>query len=244
MKIIRIYSQGTIKIGENFLLDEGAKKHVGIVLRMKQGENITIFQGNGKEYDAVIDNISKKEISVNILSEKIINNDSPINITLAQAISKGDRMDMVMQKATELGVCRIVPIITERCVVRIDKARMKKKIAQWEKIVISACEQSGRTTIPIVTNPKTFDNYINECHDALKLVLTLSSNKSWREFRSQSLSSLSLLIGPEGGLSQNEIDTAVRKGFRELSLGPRTLRTETAAISAISILQSVFGDMS
>lgn len=147
-----------------------------------------------------------------------------------------------MQKAVELGVASITPIITERCVVKLDKERMTKKLLQWQAIVIAACEQSGRNTIPIVHPTITLDHYVVEAQAQLKLILHPGEDKNWKDYPIGP-SAIALLIGPEGGLSDNEVQLARKHGFQPLSLGPRILRTETAAITALSMLQAVGGDL-
>ena len=147
-----------------------------------------------------------------------------------------------MQKAVELGVSSITPIITERCVVKLDKERMAKKLHQWQSIVIAACEQSGRNMVPQVHQPLSFAQYLQEVQAELKLILHPGTDKTWRDY-SLSNVNISLLIGPEGGLSDDEMTTACTQGFQPLSLGPRILRTETAAITVLSVLQAVGGDL-
>ena len=151
-------------------------------------------------------------------------------------------MDVVMQKATELGVARITPLLTERSVVKLDQERMLKKVQQWQSIVIAACEQSGRNTVPVVDHPLSLARFVADTHSAAKLILHPEAHKTWRAY-SPLVPEITLLIGPEGGLSDAELALAFSHGFLPLSLGPRVLRTETAAISALSVLQAVGGDL-
>ncbi|CAM3163301.1 16S rRNA methyltransferase [Legionella steigerwaltii] len=242
MRAVRIYQSGNYHTGQLLELSPEASQHVGVVLRMQVGEKLTLFSGDDREFDATIDTVKKKQVSVVIGSITKVSRESPLTIHLAQAVSKGERMEFVMQKAVELGVASITPIITERCVVKLDKERMTKKLHQWQAIVIAACEQSGRNQIPPVNPPVAFEDYIRESQAGLKLILHPGESKSWRDYVIGS-SAIALLIGPEGGLSDPEVRLACQHGFQPLSMGPRILRTETAAITALSVLQAVGGDL-
>ncbi|QBR85127.1 16S rRNA (uracil(1498)-N(3))-methyltransferase [Legionella israelensis] len=242
MKNIRIYQAGDYQPGSLIQLTESAGQHVGVVLRMLPGEKITLFSGNNLEFDAVISAVHKKKVSVEILSVAEVNRESPLAIHLAQAMSKGERMEWVVQKAVELGVSSIQPLVTRRCVVKLDQQRAAKKIAQWQAIAVAACEQSGRNQLPLIHPILSFEEYLAQNQDVDKLILHPQTEKSWRHY-SFNFDELSLLIGPEGGFSQDEVRQAFAAGFMPLSLGPRVLRTETAAIAAISILQAAGGDL-
>jgi 16S rRNA (uracil1498-N3)-methyltransferase len=242
VKKIRIYQPGDYKPGQRIELSPEACQHVGVVLRMKPGGLLTLFNGDNLEFLATIEEVKKKQVFVRIDSVAKICRESPLTIHLAQAISKGDRMEFVMQKAVELGVSSIIPIISQRCVVVLDKERLTKKTTQWQAIVISACEQSGRNIVPTVHQPLNLEQYLNEAQGHLKLVLDPKGNKSWRDYDIIK-KEITLLIGPEGGLNDDEIKLALNQGFQSLSLGPRILRTETAAITALSVLQAVAGDL-
>ncbi len=241
MREIRIYQPGDYKVGELLELSPEASKHVGTVLRMQAGENLTLFCGDDREFKVTIDAVKKKQVIVSITEVKNISRESHLKIHLAQGISKGDRMELVMQKAVELGVYAITPIISERCVVKLDKERLEKKMHQWQSIAIAACEQSGRNQIPLVSPPKTFESYIQEKHLGLKLILHPDGGNTWRDYTVQE--NVSLMIGPEGGFSDTEVKGACDSGFQTLCLGPRILRTETAAITALSVLQAAGGDL-
>ncbi|KTD42745.1 16S rRNA (uracil(1498)-N(3))-methyltransferase [Legionella parisiensis] len=243
MRAVRIYQPGNYHTGQLLELSPEASQHVGVVLRMQVGEHITLFCGDDREFDATIKVVKKRQITVVIGAIKDVSRESPLAIHLAQAISKGERMEFVMQKAVELGVASITPIITERCVVRLDKERMTKKLLQWQAIVIAACEQSGRNTVPTVHPFVMLEHYVGEVQATqLKLILHPGEDKNWKDY-TIGPSEVALLIGPEGGLSDNEIQCARQHGFQPLSLGPRILRTETAAITALSMLQAVGGDL-
>lgn len=242
MKEVRIYEPQAFFVGETVALSPQASQHVGVVLRMKPGEVLTLFCGDNRECLARIVEVKKKQVFVLIDSVKEISRESSLQVHLAQAISKGDRMDFVMQKAVELGVASITPIISQRCVVSLDKERLAKKLQQWQAIVISSCEQSGRNKVPVVHQPLYIDQYLKQSNAALKLVLNPKATNSWRDYEPMP-KDITVLIGPEGGLNQEEIDAALAQGFHGLSLGPRILRTETAAITALSVLQALAGDL-
>jgi 16S rRNA (uracil1498-N3)-methyltransferase len=242
MRTVRIYQPGDYQPGQFLELSPQASQHVGLVLRMQRGEKIILFSGDNREFEATIDWVKKKQVRVWVESVQDKNRESPLIIHLAQAISKGERMEWVVQKSVELGVASITPIITERCVVKLDQERLAKKLHQWQAIVIAACEQSGRTIIPKVHEPLALDSYIKEVSAKLKLILHPEGKKKYRDYLIDA-SPIALLIGPEGGLSEAEVHHAGQYGFQPLSLGPRILRTETAALSALSVLQALAGDL-
>ena len=242
MRTIRIYQPGDYAIGSSVELSANASQHVAIVLRMQPEESLTLFCGNNREFSATITSIHKKKVVVHINNAVEINRESPRALHLAQAISKGERMEFVIQKAVELGVASITPLLTAHCVVRLDTERQAKKLAQWQSIAIAACEQCGRNQLPIVHQICTVDTYLQQCQAPTKLVLQPNTSKSWRDYTFTS-GDIALLIGPEGGLSEEEIQLATGKQFSPLSLGPRILRTETAALATLSILQAMTGDL-
>ncbi|KGP63985.1 16S rRNA methyltransferase [Legionella norrlandica] len=242
MREIRIYQSGEYQTGQFLELSPEAGQHVAVVLRMKPGDQITLFNGDNYEFKATIESVRKKQVLVSIGSAAQISRESPLSVHLAQAVSKGERMEIVMQKSVELGVSRITPVITERCQVKLDKERMAKKMHQWQNIVISACEQCGRNKVPVVYYPEPLEQFLRKTREDLKLILHPASNKTWRNYSIQA-ANIALIIGPEGGLSDEEIKLTGEYGFLPLSLGPRILRTETAAITALSVLQAVGGDL-
>lgn len=242
MREIRIYQPGNYQPGQPLELSPAAGQHVAIVLRMQVGDPITLFSGDNREFLATISTVKKKQVTVTIESEQSVNKESPLQIHLGQAISKGDRMELVMQKAVELGVSSITPLLTERCAVKLDKERLAKKLQQWQAIAIAACEQSGRNTVPVVHEADTFEHYVKEITARSKFIIHPVGDKTWRDYSMQG-DDLALIIGPEGGLSDAEVAFAIAHEFLPLSLGPRILRTETAAITALSVLQAVYGDL-
>ncbi|MFI4962413.1 MAG: 16S rRNA (uracil(1498)-N(3))-methyltransferase [Legionellales bacterium] len=242
MREIRIYQPGVYQVGDLLELSSDASHHVGVVLRMQPGEHLTLFCGDSREFHALIETVKKKQVTIRIDSVEEVNRESPLTIHLAQAISKGDRMELVMQKAVELGVTKITPILSEYCVVSLNHERMAKKMSQWQAIAIAACEQSGRTIVPKIHPPLSFEDFVQDGHTGLQLVLDPRASKTWREYNLPQ-EGVTVLVGPEGGFSDREIHDANSHGFQELSLGPRILRTETAALTVISILQALGGDL-
>ncbi len=242
LRNVRIYQPGHYEKDYTVELSAIASQHVGVVLRMQPGEQLTLFCGDNREFSATITTIHKKKVAVLINAITESNRESPRELHLAQAISKGERMEFVIQKAVELGVSTITPLLTTRCVVRLDNERLAKKHAQWQAIAIGACEQSGRNQLPIIHQACPLDIYLRQCQAATKLVLHPNGATSWRD-QTFGKGDIALLIGPEGGLSQNEVDLAQTFQFNPLCLGPRILRTETAAIAALSILQAIAGDL-
>jgi 16S rRNA (uracil1498-N3)-methyltransferase len=236
----------SFEIGEVISLNDDAFGHVVRVLRLTNEAAITLFNGDGYEYSGELINVSKKSAAVKITAAVKKNNESPLNIHLGQGISRGDRMDFTLQKAVELGVNTITPLFTERCGVKLNKERLAKKCEQWQKIVISACEQSGRCTVPVVNTPEHLADWLQQKTSALKLNL---HPKAQHSIMSLPISlavenkRVRLLIGPEGGLSDDEISQASHANFTDVLLGPRVLRTETAALTAITALQCRYGDL-
>ena len=242
VRVVRIYQPGSYEKGETVALSATAGLHVGVVLRMQVGDQLTLFCGDNREFPATIVTAHKKKVTVMINELHLISRESPRAIHLAQAISKGDRMEMVIQKAVELGVASITPLFTTHCVVRLDAARLNKKQAQWQAIAIAACEQSGRNQLPIIHEAYEIDAYLAHCTARTKFVLDPHADKSCRDY-SFIEGDIALLIGPEGGLSDEEVRMATTAQFQPLRLGPRVLRTETAAITALSVLQALSGEL-
>jgi len=248
MRNPRIYQAQVFEVGQTQALSDDAFGHTVRVLRLKDGDGITIFNGIAEqqsyfEYQATLCHVSKKSADIEIIAKNIVENESPLNIHLAQGISRGERMDFTLQKSVELGVNTITPIFTERCGVKLSGERLEKKHQQWQKIVISACEQSGRCAVPIVAQPISLDDWLQQKSSALKLNLHPRAQHSIMSLPIES-QRVRLLIGPEGGLSNDEIANATTAGFHDVLLGPRVLRTETAALTAITALQCRYGDLS
>ncbi len=228
--------------GETLPLSDDAFGHAVRVLRLKTGDEITLFNGTSEEFSATLTDVGKKKANVTVNTVTVINNESPLNIHLGQGISRGDRMDFTLQKSVELGVQTITPLFTERCGVKLSGERLAKKVEQWQKIVVSACEQSGRCIVPEVKAPITIDEWLAQESSALKLNLHPKAEHSIMTLPVEN-KKVRLLIGPEGGLSDEEIEKASQANFTDVLLGPRILRTETAALTAITALQCRFGDL-
>lgn len=242
MRIIRIYYPHELVVDSEVSLTDDATNHIVNVLRAKAGQAIVLFNGDGNEYSAYLSEVSKRKALVVVDSKISISIESPLNIHLGQGVSRGDRMDWVIQKSIELGVTEITPLITERCGVQLNPQRWLKKHQQWQKIAISACEQSGRNVLPILNPPTTFSDWIKQSTNQIRLTLHPRAEQAFRHI-SMPPSGVRLLIGPEGGFSDQEIYQTEQSGFHCIQLGPRILRTETAAISAISALQAIHGDL-
>ncbi|ARU65787.1 16S rRNA (uracil(1498)-N(3))-methyltransferase [Histophilus somni] len=243
MRIPRIYHPTSLENQQTCQLSDDAANHVGRVLRMQVGEQIELFDGSNHIYPAIITQTNKKAIEVNILSRQLENRESPLFIHLGQVISRGERMEFTIQKSVELGVNIITPLWSERCGVKLDKDRMEKKIQQWQKIAISACEQCGRNIVPDIRPLMKLQDWCAEQDGTLKLNLHPRAKYTIRTLPEIPPQGVRLLIGSEGGLSAQEISQTETQGFTEILLGKRVLRTETAALSAITALQVCFGDL-
>lgn len=242
MRVPRIYHSGELALEQTVKLDDDAANHVGRVLRLSVDAPIILFNGQGGQFDAVIVETTKKKVVVklNAFSDRCV--ESPLSIHLGQGISRGDKMELTIQKAVELGVSEITPLFTERCGVKLTGERLAKKLNQWQKIAISACEQCGRNTIPLIHAPLPLEQWLMQPSNELKLNLHPRANYSINSLPSPD-NGIRLVIGPEGGLSDIEIEQASQSGFDEVLIGPRVLRTETAGLTVISALQTRFGDL-
>jgi 16S rRNA (uracil1498-N3)-methyltransferase len=239
----RIYQASIFTLHETVKLSDDAFGHLIRVLRLKEGDQVVVFNGEEAfQYQAKLINVSKKQAYAEILTKDVVDNESPLNIHLGQGISRGDRMDFTLQKSVELGVNTITPLFTERCGVKLNAERLEKKRQQWQKIVISACEQSGRARVPVVAQPMLLVDWLKQETSALKINLHPKAQHSIMSLPMEN-TRVRLLIGPEGGLSDEEISQANENDFVDVLLGPRVLRTETAALAAITALQCRFGDL-
>lgn len=240
-RIYHAYSHASLAPSQSIALAAEASNHVGRVLRMQPGERLELFTGDNCRYPAEISAVTKKQVTVTILEKIAANVESPLAIHLAQGISKGDRMDFVLQKSVELGVHSITPLFTERCNVKLNAERLAKKQEQWQKIVISACEQSGRNVVPQVLPACSLSEWLAGPREGLTLTLEPTASVSFKQLPAQA--TYHLLIGPEGGFSDQEVQLTQQHQCHPVQLGPRVLRTETAALAAITALQSNFGDL-
>jgi 16S rRNA (uracil1498-N3)-methyltransferase len=243
MSISRVYQDVPLTAGTSIELSAAASHHLARVLRAQNGDVITVFNGEGGEYAAVIAAIDKKKVFVKVGEFVPRSAESVLKLYLAQGISRGEKMDYVIQKAVELGAAGIVPLITERCNVKLDDERRQKRLQHWQAIVVSACEQCGRNTLPELLPPQTLAQWLPRVEADLKCVLSPQAVQKLSQVIIAADASIVLLVGPEGGLSFTEMNLASQHGFLALNLGPRVLRTETAALAALTILQCLFGDM-
>ncbi|UYM18057.1 16S rRNA (uracil(1498)-N(3))-methyltransferase [Endozoicomonas euniceicola] len=241
MRNPRIYFPQPMNAGAMVELTDSAANHVGKVLRMKPREPLILFNGEGSAYQGRIESVSKK--SVMVLLERQIEKtvESPLSIHLGQSLSRGERMDYAIQKATEVGVTEITPLFSERCEVKLNQERMEKRLRHWQQVAISACEQCGRNRVPVIHPAIYVDEWMAQQTSDLKFVLHHRTERRLEGYDQPA--SVSLLIGPEGGLTADEIERAEQQGFNALALGPRVLRTETAPVSAITLMQYLWGDV-
>lgn len=242
MRIPRIYHPSPLETTDSVVLSDDAANHVARVLRMAQGDRLELFDGSNQIFDAEIIQANKKQVEVSLSRGRIDDRESPLHLHLGQVISRGDKMEFTIQKSIELGVNVITPLFSERCGVKLDGDRLNKKIQQWQKIAIAACEQCGRNRIPEIRNVCSLKQWCSEQETGLKLNLHPRASQSINMLPLQ-LKDIRLLIGPEGGLSAAEIEMTTYYGFTDILLGPRILRTETAALTAITALQVRFGDL-
>lgn len=245
MRLTRVHVDAVLVPGQRARLEGSAANHVTRVLRARVGDELTLFDGRGSEYGARIEEFRKEAVVVAVGEERAVDRESPLPLTLAQGVSRGERMDWVVQKATELGVSRIVPVMTERTVVRLDEQQAQKRTQHWRAIAVAACEQSGRNRVPEITAPLGFHEVMRaDTGTRAPTRLLLSPTGQLRlDDLEKPTGGVVVLIGPEGGLTDSEQEQALGAGFLPLRLGPRILRTETAAIAALTIIQREFGDL-
>jgi 16S rRNA (uracil1498-N3)-methyltransferase len=238
----RIYYPHPLKTNVLITLDESASRHLLMVLRLQIGEPLQIFNGEGGAYSATLHAVQKKLAVVALESWLDIERESPVSIHLGQAISRGERMDFTVQKSVELGVTEITPLFTERCGVQLNAERADNRVQHWRNVAISASEQCGRCRVPPVNRPQSLSDFLNQPLELGFICSPIDSAGNLPE-PPATVARITLLIGPEGGFSPQEMQQARQAGFHPLSLGPRILRTETAAIVAMSLLQSRWGDL-
>lgn len=247
MRIPRGYHPGELRIGEEIVLGEVIANHWTRVLRLKRGDAVQLFNGDGGEYRALLESVERKRTTARIERELTPLPESPLALTLAQGICRGEKMDLVLQKATELGVCAVQPLISERTEVRLDAEREARRMTHWQQVIASACEQSGRAVLPTLATPLALPAWLGQMgagdgsSGALRLMLDPEGEHGLRDLPAPGAAVLA--VGPEGGFSDNERELLQRMGFKTLRLGPRVLRTETAGLAAIAVLQSHWGDL-
>ena len=243
----RFYHPGTLEINQNIYLDNLAAHHALRVIRVKVKDRFIVFNGDGYNYKVEVISVEKKKLKINIISKDENHSESQTKIILIQSLSTNEKMDWIIQKATELGVNQIAPIYSTRSIIKLDSTRADKKLMHWQQVLISACEQSGRSRIPQINKPISFIQALEKPEfkeKALKLILTPDGQTSLENLDPLNNKDIILLIGPEGGFSEEELKLANDYKFTSLKLGPRTLRTETAPLSILSIIQFKYGDLS
>lgn len=239
----RFYCPSNLALGAIVKLPDAAAIHAVRVLRMAVGDEAILFNGDGFDYACKLTLVKKSEVLAKIIASNRVTNESPLAITLLQGISSGDRMDYTIQKAVELGVKHIQPLATERSVVKLSQDRLIKRITHWQNVATSACEQSGRAFVPKIAEPITLNQWLAENPHQNQCRIQLNPIAAQRIAAIEKpAADIELLVGAEGGLSKKEIETASTNGFQSIILGPRILRTETAALAAIASMHSIWGD--
>lgn len=242
MRLTRSFIELPLRAGDTVALPEDAAAHLVRVLRLQAGDPCVLFNGDGFDYDARLVAAGKREARAEITGARRIDSESPLRITLLQGIARGEKMDFILQKATELGVARILPVDSERSEVKLDAQRAAKRLAHWREVVISACEQSGRARIPETAVPQPLARAA-ALRDGRGFLLDPLAGNTLSSLRGGDLQACTLAIGPEGGWSPRDREQLSAAGYEGLRLGPRVLRTETAGIAAISALQALCGDL-
>lgn len=243
MRLNRVYVGAPLVSGAPAVLTGDAANHIGRVLRLRPGDPLTLFDGHGGEYAAKVTEFQGAKVIVQVGDHRDVERESKLHITLLQGIARGDRMDTIVQKATELGVARLVPVMTERSVVKLSSHNAHRKHAHWLAIAIAACEQCGRNRLVELAQPQTVADAISrECSPDSRCLMLEPDAGPTLFTAAGAAESITLLVGPEGGLSSLEADIAARSGFTPCRLGPRILRTETASLAAIAALQAIAGD--
>lgn len=243
MRTIRIHVDMPLASGHDIELPVQAAEHVGRVLRMEVGAPVVLFSGNeNREYDATLATVGKRQVTATVGAARDVNNESPLSLTLAQGVARGEKMDLIVQKATELGITRIVPLLTERSEVKLDAARSEKRLLHWRAVAASACEQSGRVRVPEIVAAQPLATWLASLAKEGPMRLALLPEGTKRASELALKESAIIAIGPEGGFGERDRSALAAAHFIGLKLGPRILRTETAGLAAIAALQALYGD--
>ena len=243
MRIIRSHVDQPLAVGQRITLPEDSTAHLVRVLRLAPGDAVTLFNGDGFDYTARLLTAAKRGAEAEVTGRAAVPRESPLHITLVQGVARGEKMDLVLQKATELGVDAFTPVLTERTEVKLDAERAGKRMAHWRGVVAAACEQSGRAVLPRLAEPVALSSYAGAETAPIKLVLDPGGDLSLDAVAPAAGQAIALVVGPEGGLSERDLATLRAAGFRGLRLGPRILRTETAGLAAVAALQALYGDL-
>jgi len=245
LRLTRVHVATGLESGGVVELPAETASHIARVLRGRVGDALTVFSGDGREFGAEIATVRGSRVTVSLGAPRAVDRESPLAVTLVQCVPRGDRMDFVVQKATELGVARIVPVLSGRSVVRLDARQGIAKLAHWRAVAISACEQCGRNRLPTIDEPRPLLEYLGGAAggDDLRLVLEPDAERGVAAGGTPRSAAIAIAIGPEGGFEPDELEAFRVAGFLRVQLGPRVLRTETAAIAALAWLQTRFGDL-
>ncbi len=245
MRLTRVYIDSVLTAGSVVELARDSASHLAKVLRVRSGDELVLFNGDGREFHGAIESVRGSRVLASVGEGRPVDRESTLAVTLVQSVPRGDRMDFIVQKATELGVSRIVPILSQRSVVRLDARQSESKIAHWRAVAVSACEQCGRNRLPAIDAAQPLLDYLGASApgEGPRLVFESDPGSQEREANQGSLHAAEIAIGPEGGFGSDELEAFRVAGFFRVGLGPRVLRTETAAIAALVWLQTRFGDM-
>jgi len=241
MRLSRIFVPDPIVIGETLTLEGERSHYIQSVLRLRRGFSVTVFNGTGADYSTVIRNITRDNVALEILESIEVEKESSLITSLGLGISRGEKMDYAIQKAVELGVHDITPVLSQHSVVRLDDDRKGTRVTHWQKVIISACEQCGRSRLPHLEPPIQFSDWVVQ-QKGLKLFLDPDGHKNLGSFLPGS-EGLCLLSGPEGGFSKEEKKASMDAGFEAVRMGPRVLRAETAVLAALAAAQLLWGDL-
>ncbi|MFT4653248.1 MAG: 16S rRNA (uracil1498-N3)-methyltransferase [Patiriisocius sp.] len=242
MRIPRFYIDFPLVVDNTIDAPYELAHYMSNVLRLRIGSPIVLFNGNGSDYPSEIVDIQKRKASILVNAQIALSVESPLHLHLGQGVSKGERMDIALQKAVELGVTEITPILTENCNVKLDPQRWQKKHDAWQKLIIGACEQSQRNILPTLHQPVSMHQWLGQTSSLDKIILVPGA-KTYLSSLSKPQKGFRIVIGPEGGLSEQEVYTATQTGYISVNIGNRILRTETAAIASLAILQANYGDI-
>ena len=246
MRLTRVFVETALTSGTSVELPPDTGSHLAKVLRARGGDELILFSGDGREFNGAIEAVRGSRVSVAVGDSRHVNRESPLAVTLVQCVPRGDRMDFIVQKATELGVARISPVLSQRSVVRLDKTQAESKAIHWRAVALSACEQCGRNRLPIIEAAQPLLHYLGESAPSAGLKLVFEPESAARGpggAAGDAIVDAEIAIGPEGGFAPDELEAFRVAGFSQVGLGPRVLRTETAAIAAVVWLQARFGDI-
>jgi len=242
MRISRVYTDQPLSAGKRVQLDERTGHYLARVLKLRKGDPLVLFNGDGADYAGELVSMERRGVCVAINTRLPAVAESPLSVTLVQAISRGERMDQTLQKATELGATGIQPLVTARVEVRLEGARLDKRMAHWRGVLASACEQCGRATIPTLHEPVDLSSWLGEPGASVRLVLEPGADRDLSGLSLAAGQAIELVIGPEGGFTDQELEHMATSGVLAVRLGPRILRTETAGPAALTVLQALAGD--